>query len=130
MALGEDWYDTDAEVNVRVIPIHGWQRDMKWNDTQLEWVPPSPNLPTFEHAYAYVGTCFLRYHSIRRERHRYPFLMIGEKVAVSMMIFRYGITMMYVYKLYNLRLSLCLEKPYLQRRRSSFNWGQVGKCTG
>ena len=78
MALGEDWFDTDAEVNVRVIPIHGWQRDMKWNDTQLEWVPPSPNLPTFEHAYAYVGTCFFEGTTLSEGRGTdHPFLMMG-----------------------------------------------------
>jgi uncharacterized protein YbbC (DUF1343 family) len=29
MALGEDWYETDAKVNLRVIPMSGWQREMK-----------------------------------------------------------------------------------------------------
>ena len=78
MALGEDWFDTNAEVNVRVRPVHGWQRDMKWHDTQLEWVPPSPNLPTFEHAYAYVGTCFFEGTTLSEGRGTdHPFLMIG-----------------------------------------------------
>ncbi len=78
MALGEDWYETDAKVNLRVIPMSGWQREMKWNDTQLEWVPPSPNLPTFEHAYAYIGTCFFEGTTLSEGRGtEYPFLMMG-----------------------------------------------------
>ena len=80
MALGEDWYETDAKVNLRVIPMSGWQREMKWNDTQLEWVPPSPNLPTFEHAYAYIGTCFFEGTTLSEGRGtEYPFLMMGGK---------------------------------------------------
>lgn len=78
MALGEDWYETDAKVNLRVIPMSGWQREMKWNDTQLEWVPPSPNLPTFEHAYAYIGTCFFEGTTLSEGRGTdHPFLMMG-----------------------------------------------------
>ena len=78
MALGEDWYETDAKVNLRVIPMSGWQREMKWNDTQLEWVPPSPNLPTFEHAYAYIGTCFFEGTTLSEGRGAdHPFLMMG-----------------------------------------------------
>ena len=78
MALGEDWYETDAKVNLRVIPMSGWQREMKWNDTQLEWVPPSPNLPTFEHAYAYIGTCFFEGTTLSEGRGTdHPFLVMG-----------------------------------------------------
>tara|TARA_B100000575_G_C23139934_1_gene663109 strand:+ start:1627 stop:2919 length:1293 start_codon:yes stop_codon:yes gene_type:complete len=78
MALGEGWFDTNAEVNLRVIPVRGWQRNMKWSDTQLEWVPPSPNLPTFEHAYAYVGTCFFEGTTLSEGRGtEHPFLMVG-----------------------------------------------------
>ena len=32
---------------------------MLWPETDLPWVPPSPNLPTFEHAYIYLGTCLI-----------------------------------------------------------------------
>ena len=83
MALGEDWYETDAKVNLRVIPMSGWQREMKWNDTQLEWVPPSPNLPTFEHAYAYIGTCFFEGTTLSEGRGtEHPFLMIGGESSI------------------------------------------------
>jgi len=83
MALGEDWYETDAKINLRVIPMSGWQRKMKWNDTQLEWVPPSPNLPTFEHAYAYIGTCFFEGTTLSEGRGtEHPFLMMGGKSSI------------------------------------------------
>ena len=83
MALGEDWYETDAKINLRVMPMSGWQREMKWNDTQLEWVPPSPNLPTFEHAYAYIGTCFFEGTTLSEGRGtEHPFLMMGGESSI------------------------------------------------
>jgi uncharacterized protein YbbC (DUF1343 family) len=38
-----------------VIPMTGWQRSMYFNDTGLNWVLPSPNLPTPETAWLYPG---------------------------------------------------------------------------
>jgi uncharacterized protein YbbC (DUF1343 family) len=32
--------------DLTVIPMHGWRRSMRWADTGLPWVAPSPNLPT------------------------------------------------------------------------------------
>ena len=45
------------EVNLHVVPMDGWRRDMTFSDTGLLWVAPSPNIPTFESALAYPGTC-------------------------------------------------------------------------
>jgi uncharacterized protein YbbC (DUF1343 family) len=47
MMIGERWIDFEEEPILRVVPMEGWERDMKWPDTGLRWVPPSPNLPTF-----------------------------------------------------------------------------------
>ena len=32
--------------DLSIIPMTGWERQMYWQDTQLFWIPPSPNLPT------------------------------------------------------------------------------------
>jgi uncharacterized protein YbbC (DUF1343 family) len=45
------------EVDLHVVPMDGWRRDMTFSDTGLPWVAPSPNMPTFESALAYPGTC-------------------------------------------------------------------------
>ena len=45
------------EVDLHVVPLDGWTRDMTFDQTQLPWVPPSPNLPSLESALAYPGTC-------------------------------------------------------------------------
>ena len=44
------------DCNLTVIEMKGWQREMSFEDTKLPWVMPSPNLPTIEAAYTFVGT--------------------------------------------------------------------------
>ncbi|MBI4870697.1 MAG: DUF1343 domain-containing protein [Candidatus Riflebacteria bacterium] len=36
-----------------VVPMRGWKREMLFGDTGLPWVPPSPNIPTWETAQLY-----------------------------------------------------------------------------
>jgi uncharacterized protein YbbC (DUF1343 family) len=40
-----------------VIRMRGWTRSMRWPDTELKWVPTSPNVPSYEAAvgYAMIG---------------------------------------------------------------------------
>ena len=45
------------DVELHVVPMDGWRRDMTFSDTGLPWVAPSPNIPTLESALAYPGTC-------------------------------------------------------------------------
>ncbi len=40
-----------------VVPISGWTRDCIFTDTDLCWVAPSPNLPTIDSCFCYIGTC-------------------------------------------------------------------------
>ena len=46
-----------AKGKLTVIPMRGWTRAMRWPDTGLRWVPPSPAVPEFNAAagYAMVG---------------------------------------------------------------------------
>ena len=45
------------EVELHVVPMDGWRRDMVYEETGLPWVAPSPNIPSPESALAYPGTC-------------------------------------------------------------------------
>lgn len=45
--------------DLRVVEMQGWWRDMAWEDTGLQWVMPSPNIPTPDTARAYPGMCFI-----------------------------------------------------------------------
>ena len=80
MMVGENWLDieSDSEPELKVIEMNGWGREMKWPDTGLEWVAPSPNLPTFEHAYIYLGTCLIEGTTLSEGRGTPdPFLTLG-----------------------------------------------------
>ena len=44
---------------LQLFNMHGWGRDMLYRQTDLYWVPPSPNLPTPESALLYPGQVIL-----------------------------------------------------------------------
>jgi uncharacterized protein YbbC (DUF1343 family) len=41
---------------LRVIPMRGYTRTMIWPDTGLQWVPSSPNIPTWQTTFPYLCT--------------------------------------------------------------------------
>lgn len=46
-----------TNARLTVVPMRGWSRAMRWPETGLKWVPPSPNISSYEAAigYAMVG---------------------------------------------------------------------------
>ena len=44
------------KVNLTVIPMDGWHRDMTFADTGMPWVLPSPHIPTTDAALLYPAT--------------------------------------------------------------------------
>ena len=78
MMVGEQWIANADDSTLRIIPMEGWSRSMKWPDTGLEWIPPSPNLPTFRHAFMYLGTVLFEGVNISEGRGTPdPFMNIG-----------------------------------------------------
>jgi len=78
MIAGEEWMETESQPTLRVIEMQGWKRSMKWPDTGLKWIPPSPNLPAFDHAYVYAGTVFFEGTTLSEGRGTdHPFLTLG-----------------------------------------------------
>ncbi len=53
------WLEGGAQANLTVVWMEGWVRGMRWNDTGLPWVGPSPNIPTPATVDIYPATCFL-----------------------------------------------------------------------
>jgi uncharacterized protein YbbC (DUF1343 family) len=51
--LFNDHFGLNAAVDV--VPMDGWRRSMYYDETQLPWVLPSPNIPTLETAIVYPG---------------------------------------------------------------------------
>lgn len=45
------------KVDLQVITMPGYLRDMEFHDTGRPWVIPSPNMPTLDTAVVYPGTC-------------------------------------------------------------------------
>jgi len=43
--------------DLTVLKAKGWKRSMWYDETELPWVMPSPNLPTLDAATVYPGTC-------------------------------------------------------------------------
>lgn len=59
MIVGEGWIKSQKPLNLTVVPMEGWERDMLWEDTGLPWVPTSPQLPSAETAIYYPATGIL-----------------------------------------------------------------------
>src|SRR6185369_5971905 len=61
MTVGElaRWVNSEFKIgaDLRVIPMQGWRRSMNYADTKMPWIAPSPNMPSYESALHYPGTC-------------------------------------------------------------------------
>ncbi len=59
MTIGESalYYQGEfaRDVRLNVIPMTGYHEGMFYNETGLPWVPPSPNLPTYESSVIYTA---------------------------------------------------------------------------
>lgn len=74
----EGWLTEDRHARLTVVPMLNWSRYMWWDETDLNWIPPSPNMPTPETALAYLGTCLLEGTNVSEGRGTYePFLICG-----------------------------------------------------
>jgi uncharacterized protein YbbC (DUF1343 family) len=47
------------KVDLHVIKMDGWRRDMLFDETGLPWISPSPNMTSLATALVYPGTCLL-----------------------------------------------------------------------
>lgn len=47
------------DVDLDVVWMQGWRRDLDFDATGLPWVLPSPNMPTVDTAFVYPGGCLL-----------------------------------------------------------------------
>ena len=60
MTMGEIalfWRDElGVECELEVVQMRGWEREMVWEDTGLEWIQSSPHIPHPVSAYTYVAT--------------------------------------------------------------------------
>ena len=74
----EGWLNNAIQVDLKIIPMTNWKRDMWYDQTGLIWRAPSPNIPDLDVATVYPGTCLFEGTNISEGRGTYqPFLRIG-----------------------------------------------------
>lgn len=78
MIKGEEWLKGLGELDLKVIPMEGWQRKMWFDDTGLPWIKPSPNIPSILTAAVYPGLCVIEALNVSEGRGTMrPFEQIG-----------------------------------------------------
>lgn len=71
-----EWNPTPASLSV--IPCSGWERQMRWRDTGLAFVPPSPNMPHLSTVEQYPGACLVEGTTLSEGRGTaLPFEIVG-----------------------------------------------------
>ncbi|MFQ6614288.1 MAG: exo-beta-N-acetylmuramidase NamZ domain-containing protein [Fidelibacterota bacterium] len=76
MMLDRGWIDTPP--NLTVIPVEHWTRRLWLDETDLPWIPPSPNIPDLETATVYPGMCLFEGTNVSEGRGTdHPFQWIG-----------------------------------------------------
>lgn len=82
LTIGETAKMFNDEFNIgcdlKVVPMTGWKRNMYFEDTGLQWVLPSPNMPKVDTAVVYNGTCIFEGTNISEGRGTtLPFEIVG-----------------------------------------------------
>ncbi|MDP4153007.1 MAG: DUF1343 domain-containing protein [Bacillota bacterium] len=82
MTIGEfaSYINSEKSIacDLTVCPCSGWKRDMYYDDTDLIWIQPSPNMPTIETALCYTGSCMFEGTNLSEGRGTTkPFEIIG-----------------------------------------------------
>ena len=76
MIIKEKWIQNTP--SLQVINIQGWSRNLWFDETNLTWVKPSPNIPDLETAVIYPGICLVEGTNISEGRGTpHPFKQIG-----------------------------------------------------
>ena len=75
---GEGLLGNNLKPDLTIIKMEGWRREKYYNDYDLPWVSPSPNIPDLQSALVYPGTCLLEGTNISEGRGtKNPFNTIG-----------------------------------------------------
>ncbi len=78
MVIGETMIPDLGEVELHVVECEGWTSDKVWSETDLNWLPPSPNMRNTNETLTYPGLCLLEGVRISEGRGtEYPFEYVG-----------------------------------------------------
>lgn len=68
----------DIGADLSVVELDGWDRETWYDETDLYWVQPSPNIPTLSAALLYPGTCLFEGTNLSEGRGTTtPFELVG-----------------------------------------------------
>lgn len=59
MIVGENWLGKNLKLSMKVIPMENWDRKKYFDELDISWIPPSPNLKSVSSTVTYPGVCFL-----------------------------------------------------------------------
>ena len=78
MIKGEGWMNKMGSLDLKVIPMKGWRRNMWFDETGLPWVKPSPNISSILTEILYPGLCLIEALNVSEGRGTMrPFEQIG-----------------------------------------------------
>ena len=73
-------FNTEYGINcdLTVVPMEGYRRDMYFEETGLQWVLPSPNIPTVDSCFTFNATCIFEGTNVSEGRGTTkPFSFVG-----------------------------------------------------
>ena len=82
MTVGElgRLFNVEAELgcDLKIVPLRGWRRSQWYDQTGLQWIMPSPNMPTLATATVYPGLCLIEGTNLSEGRgSTLPFELVG-----------------------------------------------------
>lgn len=78
MIIGENMIPDLGPVELHVVECEGWSGDAFWAETDLTWIPPSPNMRNTNETLTYPGLCLLEGVRINEGRGtQFPFEYVG-----------------------------------------------------
>ena len=78
MIVGEKMISGLESLELHVVECEGWPGDVYWSQTDLTWLPPSPNMRNTNETLTYPGLCLLEGVRINEGRGtEFPFEYIG-----------------------------------------------------
>jgi uncharacterized protein YbbC (DUF1343 family) len=78
MIVGEKMISGLESLELHVVECEGWTGDLYWSQTDLNWLPPSPNMRNTNETLTYPGLCLLEGVRINEGRGtEFPFEYIG-----------------------------------------------------
>ncbi|QKY69993.1 exo-beta-N-acetylmuramidase NamZ domain-containing protein [Lentibacillus sp. CBA3610] len=71
-------HENDLDADLHIVKVEGWDREWLFSNTDLNWVPPSQNIPNFTTSLIYPGTAFIEGTNLSEGRGTtMPFRWIG-----------------------------------------------------